>query len=154
MAVEVTRRWAQREDVDELIANLREADRQELLAGDGDPAAAVVRSVRDSTWALALRVDGKLACIFGVAPLDGLLGRRGSPWMLGTPVIDRNPRVLIDMSPAYLDTMLGQYPHLINRVDARNRRSIRWLKWLGFTLHPAQMFPGHTHPFHLFEMRK
>ena len=45
--------------------------------------------------------------------------------MLGTPVIDKHPSVLVRASVWYRDVMLGQYPHLLNFVDARNTRSIR-----------------------------
>ena len=152
--MDVEFRYATPDDVEELIANLREADRQELIASDGDPAEAVRRSVRESVWAVSCVIKGKLAAINGVAPIDGLLGSRGSPWMLGTPVIDRHPSVLVRASRWYVDVMLDQYPHLLNFMDARNTRSIRWLKGLGFTIHPAYVFNGRTHPFHLFELRK
>lgn len=149
------RTWlATPEDVEGLIEDLREADRQELIASDGDPEEAVRRSVRESAWAVTVYIDGKLAAITGVAPIDGLLGSRGSPWMLGTPHVDRHPSVLVKVGRLYCGAMLDQYPHLLNFVDARNTRSIRWLKRLGFTIHPAYVFGGRTHPFHLFEMRK
>ena len=154
MAVDVSARLATPEDVELLIENLREADRQELIASDGDPAEAIRRSVRESAWAVAIWLDGGFAAITGVAPIDGLLGSRASPWMLGTPHVDRYPSALVRVGRQYCDVMLQQYPHLLNFVDTRNTRSIRWLRRLGFTIHPAHVFGGRTHPFHLFEMRK
>lgn len=154
MAVDVEFRLATPEDGQALLANLREADRQELIASDGDPERAILGSLHDSVWAVSTLINGEFACIHGLAPIDGLLGSRASPWMLGTPVIDKHPSVLVRASVWYRDVMLGQYPHLLNFVDARNTRSIRWLRRLGFTIHPAHVFGGRTHPFHLFEMRK
>ena len=154
MAVDIEIRLATSDDVEQLIADLREADRQELIASGEDPEDAIRRSVCDSVWTVAVRIDGKLAAITGLAPINGLLGSQASPWMLGTPHVDKYPSVLVKVGRLYSGAMLEQYPHLLNFVDARNTRSIRWLKRLGFTIHPAHVFGGRAHPFHLFEMRK
>lgn len=154
MAVDIEIRLATPDDVEQLIVDLREADRQELIASGENPAEAVRRSVRESVWAVAIRFDGVLASLTGLAPIDGLLGSRASPWMLGTPHVDKYPSMIVRIGRWYCGVMLEQYPHLLNFVDARNTRSIRWLRRLGFTIHPAYVFGGRSHPFHLFEMRK
>lgn len=153
--MEVKTRYLRDGDIEHLVTNMRQADIDEIQAGTGSsPVDALIESVQLSTVSLALDVGGELGCIFGAAPLTGMLGSIGSPWMLSTPVMDRNPRVLIEWGPRYRDGMLGLYPHLVNYVDARNRRSIRWLAWLGFTIHAAQPHGPHGQPFHLFELRK
>lgn len=115
--------------------------------------AALLDGAEASLWVDACLINGELACVFGVAPLRGLLGKQAAPWMLGTPLIDKHPSVLISESRKYVARMLSQYPHLFNCVDARNKRSIRWLKWLGFTIHPAAPYGVAQLPFHLFEMK-
>lgn len=153
MADKVEVRFIQPGDIEAILAGLRQADYDEALAGLGDVAQAVLGSPKQSNWTLTFLVNGELACVMGLAPLDGMLGRRGVPWMLGTDVVDRHPGALMKTCPRYIAGMLTQYPHLLNFVDARNTKSIRWLRRLGFTIHPAQPYGVAQLPFHLFEMR-
>jgi hypothetical protein len=97
-------------------------------------------------------VDGELAAILGVAPINMLTGI-GSPWMLGTPVLDRHQRVLVRSTPEYIGRMLKAFPHLVNFVHAQNTTSVRWLRRLGFSLDEAAPFGALGEPFHRFEMR-
>jgi len=77
----------------------------------------------------------------------------GSPWMLGTPELDRHSRVLVRRTPEYIGRMLNAFPHLVNFVHAKNTTSVRWLRRLGFTLHDARPYGALGEPFHFFEMR-
>lgn len=142
-------------DIEHVAANMRQADIEEITAGTGSsPADALIESVMLSTACLALDIDGEPAAIFGVAPLTGMLGSMGSPWLLGTRLLERRPRALIALGPYYRDGMLAMYPHLVNYVDARNTRSIRWLKWLGFEFDEAKPHGAAGLPFHRFELRR
>lgn len=153
--MEVKTRHLREGDIEHLAAHMRQADVDEIVAGTGNPPAdAVIESVQLSSVALGFEIDGELACIFGVAPLTGMLGSIGSPWLLGTTLLDRHPRVLIQWGPHYVEGMLALFPHLMNFVDARNRRSIRWLKWLGFKFYDAEPHGHAGLPFHRFELRK
>ena len=154
MAVDVEFRYPTGEDIAQLEANLRRPDQDEVRASAGTLTGAVRASVQHSVWSLAVIINGELGCIFGLAPIDGLLGSRAAPWMLGTPVIDRHPRVLMGHCRPYVAHMAACYPHLLNFVDERNTRSKRWLKAMGFTLHPAQPYGAQQRPFHYFEMRR
>lgn len=153
MAVEVEVRPLRAGDVEALLEGMRQADREEVTAASGSVEHALLEGVRNSNWVQAATIDGGLACIFGCAPLDGLLGRRGVPWMLGTDLLDRHPSALMRHCRGYVAGMTDTYPHLLNFVDARNTRSIRWLKRLGFTVHPATPYGVQQLPFHLFEMK-
>jgi len=97
-------------------------------------------------------IDGQLAAILGAAPLSVVSGL-GSPWMLGTPVLDANSRILVRSTPGYIAQMLQAFPHLVNFVHAKNTTSVRWLRRLGFTVHEARPFGALGEPFHPFEMR-
>jgi hypothetical protein len=137
--------------IEELAANLRQQDRDELDAsGHADHQRTIADSVAMSDWSLTALVEGRVACIFGVAPHGSLLDPRGIPWMLGTELVTQNRRALARLAPVYIQAMLQAYPRLVNVVHARNTVAVRWLKRSGFVLRPA-----HTHngePFHLFEM--
>ena len=140
-------------DAQLLYANLRVSDREEVLAaGRTDILGAIEQGVKSSTLCWTGFIDGQLAAILGVAPIN-LLGGVGSPWMLGTPVLDAHSRVLVRTTPPYIAEMRQAFPVLFNFVYANNTTSVRWLKRLGFVVHPPQPYGPHGAPFHYFEMR-
>lgn len=140
-------------DVDALLANLRPADRDEIeaLLGPGQENRAVTTGLRNSVLSWTGLINGQVACIFGVVPLSMLAGQ-GGPWMLGTPLIDRHRRALIRHSRPYIARMQAVFPNLVNIVDARNVKSIAWLKRMGFAIHAAQPIGVAGLPFHFFTM--
>jgi hypothetical protein len=136
-----------------LAANLREADLAEVRAyGYDDPLPGLERSVASSVLCWSGFVDGELAAIIGVSPISVISGV-GSPWMMGTPLLDRHSRILVRRTPDYIARMLTAFPHLVNHVHAKNVTSVRWLRRLGFTLHEAAPYGPLGEPFHPFEMR-
>lgn len=140
-------------DAAQLVAHLRASDLAECQAyGRGDIAAGIETSVARSLLCWSGFVDGELAAILGVAPINMLTGI-GSPWMLGTPVLDRHQRVLVRKTPEYIAKMLKAFPHLVNFVHAKNTTSVRWLRRLGFSLSEPAPFGALGEPFHRFEMR-
>lgn len=151
--VEVKIRAVRPDDVEVLLANMRQPDIDEVTASCGDVRKALVEGVESSDLIAAAEFDGELACIFGCAPIRGFLGTQGAPWMLGTDKLDRHPSALMRHCRPYIEAMQQRYPHLLNFVDARNTRSIRWLKRMGFTFHPAVPYGVAQLPFHMFERR-
>ena len=150
---EVLIRPTQPGDAANLFSNLRASDLAECTAyGNPDIAASIAASVDRSVMCWAVMIDGKLAAIMGCAAIDTLPGV-GSPWMLGTPVIDAHQRVLVRETPEYIARMLKAFPHLLNFVHAQNTRSVRWLRSLGFSLSKPAPFGALGEPFHRFEMR-
>jgi hypothetical protein len=140
-------------DAAQLFANLRASDLAECQAyGRPGIAAGIASSVNRSALCWTGLVDGELAAIIGVAPVNMLTGI-GSPWMLGTPVLDEHSRILVRRTPEYIARMLKAFPHLVNFVHAKNTTSVRWLRRLGFTLHEAVPYGPLGEPFHPFEMR-
>lgn len=135
---------------------LRDADLQEIKAGAGwnmDPAELLKESVRRSSlvWC-ALDEQGPVA-IFGLAILDAALGI-AAPWMMGTPrLTGTHRRQFVRQSREWVNQWAAQWKVLTNFVDARNKESIRWLKSLGFTIHPAQPFGPTGMLFRRFELR-
>jgi len=139
--------------VEELAANLRQQDRDELDAGGHtDHERAIRESVKASDWTNTILIDGRVAAIFGVARFGTMLDPRGIPWALGTDLVPQNRRALARLARVYIRAMLRDYPHLVNAVHARNTVAVRWLKRSGFVFGPAHTLPnGET--FHTFEMR-
>lgn len=136
-----------------LAANLRESDADELRAcGIANPFEAIDSSVKRSLLCWAGTVDGELCCLMGVTTLD-LLAGHGSPWMLGTPALNRHSRILVRLTPDYISRMLRVFPLLTNHVHAKNTTSVRWLRRVGFTLDEPAPFGPFGEMFHRFEMR-
>lgn len=146
-------RPATADDADQLYLHMRDADRAECEAyGMASVWDGVRSNVRRSWHAWTAEVDGQLAAVMGVTPLS-LMGGMGSPWMLGTPLLDQHSRILVRLTPHYIGKMLAAFPHLVNLVHAGNHTSVRWLQRLGFVLHPPVPFGLRGEMFHPFEMK-
>jgi len=141
-------------DVDAIAPNLRVADRLEVEACTAlDIHEALSTAARSSALVWAIDIDGEPAGIFGAVPFS-LLGGVGCPWLLGTPALERAPSTLTREGRRYIRRMLAMFPELTNFVDARNEKSIRWLRALGFRL-DAETTPYGLYdlPFYRFDMR-
>lgn len=90
--------------------------------------------------------------MFGVVPGTILTGT-GIPWMIGTALLDRHARTLMIRSRRHLGTMMKGFDRLENYVDSRNRKAVRWLAWLGFTMLPAVPMGPFGVPFHRFILK-
>ncbi len=125
----------------EVGLNLREQDVTEVLLSDGmAPVEACMMSYRDSSVVQAIEGDSG-NCV----ALTGVVGNR--IWLLGTNelVATKNHRLQLcrhggEWVEFCLDCSNG---YLENMVYAKNKKSIRWLKHLGFTVsHPEPYGPG------------
>lgn len=142
MAVEIVR--SQPEHLQAM--EIRPEDKAEFwAAAKVDPKDALRASLGDA-WACL--VDGEPVAVFGVTP-PALLGGAAMPWLVGS--VNLNPRLLVKPARAILAGW--DYERLENWVDARNTKAIRWLRWLGFTIHPAEPYGVMGLPFHRFERR-
>lgn len=141
-------------DVEYLTAHLREADREEILAShgeDADIAQLIHQSVSMSTDVFAAERDGRLIALWGFVPLS-LVSGVGVPWALGTDEMFSIGRSLTRLAQASLAVMSATYPTLRNYVDARNTRSIEWLKFIGFEIGEPVPYGAAGLPFHPFGM--
>lgn len=157
MAGKVDVRWPTEEDIQTLIARIRADDLAEMEATIGrgaDQVEAMRYVIAHSSHAWAILINNRLAMIGGLYPMCSVLGGdEAQPWMMATDLMDSTPRILMRVALRYLSIMRGHYPRLSNHVDARNRRSIRWLQAIGFTVHPHTVpFGPYGLPFHPFEM--
>lgn len=118
-----------------LAQHMRQSDRDEVQAAVGwEPAYALYMSLGMSSQAFVmLDVSGTPFVIFGVAPLAGHPGV-GVPWLLATPAVEQNRIFCLKTSLKYIDKFLQEYEVLLNFVDIRNRLSIDWIKWCGFSI--------------------
>lgn len=130
------------EDIDEVWAS----DRQ-------DPHTALVRGVAASHYTTGVLINGDACAILGLSKRDTLTGA-GVPWLLGTNAAMRHRREFLLQSPPVIQQMLDICPRLFNYVHCDNKSSIRWLRWLGFTIEPATPYGVGGELFHKFHMQR
>lgn len=116
-----------------IAEHLRQSDVDELVASYGDDVnmSAVLKTAweRSSQCFVGLDDRSTPVMILGVVPImDGL----GSPWLLGTEQMVEARHALIHEMQVYMEMFHEEYPTLLNKVDARQRKTIKWLEYLGF----------------------
>lgn len=140
------------DDIAYLARHMRARDVEEIQAASGcNPLTSVRRSVATSVWARSFFLNGQLMCIAGLALFEG--GTLAAPWALSTHMLDLHPKAFVKHSREIVRDLLAIHPHLMNFVDARNTKSIRWLRGVGFTILPAIPYGASGLPFHPFAMR-
>ena len=138
---------------DELLAEIASRPRQ----ADVDELWAAGRLTPDEAMRMGLRfgdthvgiVDGEPVCAFGVTPISSLTGL-GAPWMVGSTALDAHFRGFLRGCGPVVEAMLERWPCLVNYVDARNQRAVKWLKWLGFSILPPEPYGVDGLLFHPF----
>ena len=139
------------QEVAELARCLRASDRHEAKASHGLTAAEAVRI----SWGGSLARwgiegdDGDLVGVCGVCPDAGA----GEVWLLGTDALlaTRSHRLqFVRSGRQWVDHLLGDWRLLHNWVFATNRDSVAWLRFLGFTVHPAQPHGPYAQLFRYF----
>jgi|TARA_R110002124_G_scaffold127149_1_gene287006 hypothetical protein len=139
-------------DIAVLVRNMRKHDVQEVNAATRMGVRnAVETSVNLSTYAKTGLVNDELVCMWGVCPIS-LISSSGSPWMLGTDLIEKKQRIFLRRSKPWLEDIKKDYKTLENHVDERNTLSVRWLKWLGFEMKKAEPYGVNGELFHKFTM--
>lgn len=135
MAPDIEIRDAEIGDADLLAPVLRDADLREIQATmHGEPADLIRLSIQMSPrFRKTVFADGDIALIFGVGS-GSLLSDTGSPWLLGSELIEQHPKTFLRHSKKFVPKMKRGFRFLENQVAADNRLSIAWLKWLGFTI--------------------
>lgn len=111
-----------REDVDEIWASHRHKPLQSLKAGF---------ERGDQCWTIVF--DGEPIGMFGVGRAT-LMSDRGIPWLLATDKLVEIQVIFLKSCKKHVQNMKIGYNILENYVSIHNKTSLRWLKWLGFTI--------------------
>lgn len=139
---------------DAMAPLLRPFDREEIAIMFGpDPAEMLRHGIERSSHAYAAIEGGVPFAIGGVVPLS-MMGGEGMPWMLGTQGVVRNRRWFLRESRRQLARVFDTYDHLHNVCDARYEKSVRWLRWLGFTIGDPVPVGDRGLPYLPFSMRR
>ena len=141
-------RMATEHDIEVVARNMRVRDVEEIKAASGRcPLDSLRAAFTDSALVWAACNERGPFVIFGV---NHFFADVGAPWLLATDDLAKHRRQFLSVTPAYIDQMHQQFPVLINYVDARHTDSIRWLRWCGFDIAPAETHGVERRPFHRF----
>jgi hypothetical protein len=133
----------------DLAETMRKSDVEEIYASNHyTPKQALLFGLNESLATYTVRVDDEIVMIYGVGKLPFVHG--AYPWMLAAENIEKYGVAFYRYTINHIDAMLKQYGYLENYVDCRNKKSIRWLKWLGFNIEPAEPYGLEGEPFHRF----
>lgn len=141
------------DDMETLLQNMREADKEEVRVFGADIMKILRMSYLGSMMCKAVEHEDGLLCIYGVASID-LSAGIGCPWMLGTKLLEsKHKKAILSMSSQCLESVQSLFPNgLKNFVDSRNRKAIRWLKWMGFRFDEPVPIGSGSVPFYPFSM--
>ncbi len=119
-----------------LANEMSEDDRNECGAMGLGPFRALKLGLDNSvvSWCALKVPEHRPLCAFGCLPLDGVLSGVGAPWFLSTPELRRYAVRFLKDCDEYLGRMLDIFPVLVEMVEARHVRGIKWVRWLGFEL--------------------
>jgi len=138
------------QDIGRMKNSLRESDIQEVYAAANlTPEQALRFSYESSSMCLTVEKNKEPIAMFGISPAT-LISNTGSIWLLSTDGIKSIRKSFIKKSRWFINIMLSQFPLLENYVDARNKLSIRWLKWCGAKIQEPRPYGPENRPFSYF----
>lgn len=142
---------------DVLAPRMRGVEVDEIRAsGNHSPLSALLQGLQRSSIAHAALFDGQVACMWGVVPLrtSALVGRIGAVWLLTSDLVERHPKAFWRGCRAELPRLFESFDMLVNAIDARHDKAVRWARRLGFPLEEPAAFGVDELPFHWFRVRK
>lgn len=141
-------------DVLPMAKNLRQADIDEIWASHHLlPLEAMMKSYDSSLTCLSACINEEPFAMFGCTP-ENFISSKGLIWMLATNRIAEVKSEFYKYSRFFVDILLEDYPLLYNYVDARNTRSIIWLKRIGAEIKEAKPHGMDGLPFHYFSFTR
>lgn len=141
------------ERAEHVAQRARAADVAEVRATDGKTVGqAINAALAQSERVSCMMINDEPVAIFGVRRIS-MVPSIGVPWLLGTDAITENPIEFARASKKYLPEVQRGYESLRNFVDSRHKESVRWLQWLGFTIHEPIPYGVEHRYFHPFSMR-
>lgn len=128
---------------------VRPADIAELVEALGlkSIVVAIESSIVLSDKVQKIVCGDQVLAVFGDAKHGSCIG---VPWLISTIHVENHVREFLRVTSEAVAEMLTRHEELMNFVDVRNDRAIRWLKWLGFEFHDAMPYGPNNMPFYPF----
>jgi len=76
------------------------------------------------------KIDGEIACIFGLIP-PTILSDSAYMWLLTTDLVEEHTFMFVRHSQQWMEGALNRYKSIHGHVAIDNFKAKRWLRWLG-----------------------
>lgn len=139
----------ERVHVQEIAQRMRVEEGVERVGLDKD--RIVADAVIKADYAFTAFVDNEIACMWGIHR-PTMLSDTAYMWLVTTPLVEQHAFMFARRSQIYLRGLKEHFSLIQGHVDARFKRSIRWLGWLGFTLYPDMNDGTYRRPFELRQL--
>lgn len=138
----------------QVAADMRQSDIDEVWASHRHtPIESLTAAMSSSDHYSIVTFEGKPIAALGLRVIS-ILSDEGVPWLLSTNEALKHKREFLTNTSSVILSMLDITPKLFNYVHAENKLSIRWLKWMGFTVDEPIESPLSKELFHKFHMTK
>ncbi|SDL07878.1 hypothetical protein SAMN05660337_2005 [Maridesulfovibrio ferrireducens] len=125
-----------------MAEEIRQSDRQDIegLSADSSVFEVIMRDVEKSKLVYALYLGENPYAVFGVIP--GAVSGTGTPWVVGTKNVDKNPLPFARASLSLLEMLQKEFLVFETFVCTQNRKSILWHRWCGFKFYDEKIKLG------------
>lgn len=147
---------ATEEHADALATTMSPADVQEVHALGMTPREALRVSMAVSRDPKAFLANKEVVAMFGVGEANRGQWWRSTkfiPWFLSANTLKRHQVHFLRGCRPLVGEWLADHGHLTGYVDARHTVAIRWIRWMGFEVHPAKPYGHFGMDFHKFERK-
>ncbi len=134
---------ATREHIPLVLATCRGREREQLMRLGARASDYVRQVIESSSEAWSGFIDDELACMWGVDH-GTLIGNSARIWLAGTAAINEHPFAFVRHSQIRLAELRKRFHYIYGVVEVDNEQSMRWLRWLGFTLSPTEYVNGYA----------
>ena len=133
-----------------MIDNLRESDKLFVSRfTDKTVSAGIINSYMNSLDCACLREGNEPLVIFGIRYGNGLLDSKVS-WMVATDKIYKQRLKIAKLSRKVIDILKNKHGSFVGYVDAKDKTSVKWHKWLGYKQKGKYDHNGNS--FYLFSL--
>lgn len=117
--------------LDDVLARMQKQSVHEIEVIGKEKKLILSQAIDKSLYVWAAQIGGKVACIWGLQ-VKNVMDDRAMIWMLSTELVLEHPFMIARHSKLFLETV--RFNTIYGYVYKDFERSIRWLKWLGFTV--------------------
>lgn len=136
-----------------LIDNINNEVAKELkILMSGSLATDIQKCIKNSDEAWTAFDDDMVICMFGIGKIS-MLSDVGHPWLITTNLVYKYKRDFLKGAKVSLEYWLKKYGVLENYIPAGLDSLLKWVKWAGFIVSPAQDYGLNKPPLHKIEMR-
>ena len=119
----------------ELAANLREISVFEIEKLVGDKEKVIAAALKRAAHVWTGSIEDRLIFACGVES-STIISDTAYLWILTTKLVDEHTFVFIRWSKLFIEELSLIYPNIHGYVHSDYKKSVVWLKWLGFTISP------------------